>query len=179
MKSTIIKTLQVAFLLVIGFAFNGDLNAQATTVAEIAKDHETENEGWLVDLDEAYRLSAKTGKPIMANFTGSDWCGWCKKLTKSVFVHKEFKEWADKNVILLELDYPRRKALPGPLKQQNDGLKQAFQIRGFPTVWVFDLDKDAEGKFTIDPYGKTGYTKSPGEFISGVEQMFDKKKQGS
>ena len=49
-----------------------------------------ENEGWLVNLDEAYALSKKTGKPIMANFTGSDWCGWCKKLTADVFSKPEF-----------------------------------------------------------------------------------------
>jgi len=98
-------------------------------------------------------------------------------LTKSVFVHNEFKDWAEKNVVLLELDYPRRKKIPSALKQQNDGLKRAFQIRGFPTVWVFDLEKDAEGKFNIDPYGKTGYTKSAKEFITGIEQMFDKKKK--
>ena len=41
-------------------------------------------EGWLVDINEAYAISNKTGKPIMANFTGSDWCGWCKKLKAEV-----------------------------------------------------------------------------------------------
>jgi len=179
MRSTLTRITKATFLLAILFGFTHNLSAQAQTVAEAAATITPENEGWILDLEEAYRLSEKTGKPIMANFTGSDWCGWCKKLTKSVFVHKEFKQWADKNVILLELDYPRRKALPDALKQQNDGLKRAFQIRGFPTVWVFDLAKDAEGKFTIDPYGKTGYTKTPGEFITGIEQMFDQKKSGS
>jgi len=176
MKSTISRTFKITFLFALLFTTNAALQAQARTVAEATVGHETENEGWIVDLEEAYELSQKTGKPIMANFTGSDWCGWCKRLTKSVFVHDEFKKWADENVILLELDFPRRKALPQELKQQNEGLKRAFQIRGFPTVWVFDLDKDAQGKFTIDPYGKTGYTKTAGEFITGIEQMFEKKK---
>lgn len=56
--------------------------------------YKAENEGWLVNLEEAYQQSNKTGKPIMANFTGSDWCGWCKKLTASVFSKPEFKSWA-------------------------------------------------------------------------------------
>lgn len=43
------------------------------------------HEGWLVSIDEAFTLSKKTGKPIMANFTGSDWCGWCKRLSAAVF----------------------------------------------------------------------------------------------
>src|SRR5690606_2500467 len=73
---------------------------------EIAvEEYKPENPGWLVNIDEAYEISQKTGKPILANFTGSDWCGWCKKLTATVFSKPEFNEWAEKNVILLELDF--------------------------------------------------------------------------
>ena len=139
-------------------------------------DYKGGNEGWLVNLEEAYDQSKKTGKPILANFTGSDWCGWCKRLTKSVFVKDEFKTWASDNVILLELDYPRRTKVPQDIKQQNAGLQQAFKIRGFPTIWVFNLDKDAEGKWEIDAFGKTGYTKTPGEFTSGIDKMIARKK---
>ena len=56
---------------------------------------------WLDSFDEAIKESKKTGKPILANFTGSDWCGWCIRLDKEVFSKSEFKEWADKNVVLL------------------------------------------------------------------------------
>ncbi|MBK9271680.1 MAG: thioredoxin family protein [Saprospiraceae bacterium] len=69
--------------------------SQSSTVAS-ASSYKAENEGWLVNLDEAYEKSKKTGKPIMANFTGSDWCGWCKRLTASVFSQDEFKKWAAK-----------------------------------------------------------------------------------
>lgn len=136
-----------------------------------AQDYKAENEGWLVKLDEAYAQSKKTGKPILANFTGSDWCGWCKKLTKSVFVHQEFKDWADENVVLLELDFPRRKQIPTEIRQQNASLQQAFKVSGYPSVWLFDLDKDAEGKFNISAHGKTGYSKTVKEFTSGLEEM--------
>jgi thiol:disulfide interchange protein len=126
---------------------------------------------WLVNLDEAYAQHEKTGKPILANFTGSDWCGWCKKLTKSVFSKPDFKTWADENVILLELDFPRRKKLPEDLRKQNQGLQQAFKVRGYPTIWVFDLGKDENGQYSISALGKTGYTKTVEEFTSGVDQM--------
>ena len=53
--------------------------------------YKAENEGWLVNIDEAYEMSQKTGKPILANFTGSDWCGWCKRLTKSVLFMRNSK----------------------------------------------------------------------------------------
>lgn len=136
-----------------------------------AQEYKAENEGWLVNMEEAYAQSKKTGKPILANFTGSDWCGWCKRLTKSVFSKKDFKTWASDNVILLELDFPRRKTLPENIRKQNAGLQQAFQIRGYPTVWLFDLDKDDAGQFSISALGKTGYTKTVSEFTNGMDKM--------
>lgn len=130
------------------------------------------HEGWLTNLDEAYALSKKTGKPILANFTGSDWCGWCKRLSASVFLQDDFKKWAAKKVILLELDFPRRKALPQAIQAQNESLQQAFQVTGFPTIWVFDLDKSTTTKqYSIKALGKTGYTPTVQEFTSGVDQM--------
>ena len=113
---------------------------------------------WLTNLEEAQKISKKSKKPILANFTGSDWCGWCHKLTAEVFNTPEFKMWSDKNVVLLELDYPKRKEQTEAIKQQNLGLQQAFQIQGFPTIWVFNLDVDkATKKYNITQIGKTGY----------------------
>jgi len=134
-------------------------------------DHKAENEGWLVNLEEAYTESKKTGKPIMANFTGSDWCGWCKKLTRDVFVKPEFKKWADKNVVLLELDFPRRKSLPADLKSQNAGLQQAFKVRGYPSIWVFEMDKDAKGQVNLNALGKTGYSKTVSQFTDTADEI--------
>lgn len=147
----------------------------AATASASAPAYTAENEGWLVNLDEAYSQHEETGKPILANFTGSDWCGWCKRLTKSVFVHDEFKEWADENVILLELDFPRRKSLPSDIKQQNAGLQQAFGVRGYPTIWVFDLGKDDSGQYSIEAFGKTGYKKTVGEFVGDIDAMLAKR----
>ncbi|MEP7268069.1 MAG: thioredoxin family protein [Saprospiraceae bacterium] len=130
-----------------------------------------ENVGWLVNVDDAYAKSKKTGKPILANFTGSDWCGWCKRLSAAVFTQDEFKKWADKNVVLLELDFPRAKVIPQQIQAQNQSLQQAFNITGYPTIWVFDLDKDKSNQYSIKALGKTGYTPTVKEFTSGVDQM--------
>ncbi len=150
------------------------------TAFAIAQDKYTaENEGWLVDIDQAYALSQKTGKPIMANFTGSDWCGWCKRLTANVFSQPEFKKWADKNVILLELDFPRRKQIPNEIRQQNASLQQAFKVRGYPTVWVFNLEKNTSSEgYSIEALGQTGYTATVQEFTSGVDQMIKRSAKG-
>lgn len=152
----------------LGFVFllTGKINAQANPA------YKANQEGWLTSLDEAYTKSKKLNKPIMANFTGSDWCGWCHRLSAAVFVKEDFKKWATKNVILLELDFPRRKALPAEIQSQNASLQQAFQVTGYPTIWVFDLDRDPKTKqYSIKALGKTGYVPTLQEFTSGVDQM--------
>lgn len=140
-------------------------------------DYKAASEGWLVNIDEAYVQSQQTGKPILANFTGSDWCGWCKKLVRDVFSKPEFKTWADKNVILLELDFPRSFKLPENIQQQNASLQQAFGVRGYPTIWVFYLNKgDDNSNFNIEALGKTGYMASVSDFTNGVNQMIEQYK---
>ena len=136
-----------------------------------------QDDNWLVNVDEAYEISKKTNKPILANFTGSDWCGWCKVLRKEVFNTPEFKEWAVDNVVLLELDFPRRTQLPAKQQQQNASLQQAFRVTGFPTVWVFDLNKAKDSdKFELQAYGKTGYVKGgANKYTKDLDKMIAKK----
>lgn len=141
------------------------------------KEYKASTDGWLVDIEEAYSISQKTGKPILANFTGSDWCGFCIKLKAAVFVKPEWKKWADENVVLLELDFPRRMSIPNKYQQQNQSLASAFEVRGYPTVWLFNLERDPKTKqFSIDPYGKTGYSKSSKQFIDSLEKMIQRRK---
>jgi len=113
---------------------------------------------WYTELATVHQISQSSNKPIFGFFTGSDWCGWCHKLQKDVFAKKEFIDWANKNVVLLELDFPRRKQLPADLVQQNSGLQQAFQVRGYPTVWMFFTTKDeTTNNFNITALGSLGY----------------------
>ncbi len=114
------------------------------------------NNGWLINFEEAAKLSIKSGKPILANFTGSDWCGWCIRLNREVFVTPEFKDWASENVILLELDYPRRQQQTDEIKKQNRELQQFFQVRGYPTLHIFNV-VITDGKTQITSLGKMGY----------------------
>jgi len=158
------------FLFLLALSFTS-VFAQKAEPAKVIT-HKAHNPGWLVSVQEAFELSEKTGKPIMANFTGSDWCGWCVKLTSTVFSQPEFKDWAAKNVVLLELDYPRRTKLPQELADQNAGMQQAFGIGGFPTVWVFKMKKNKD-QFNIIPFGKTGYAPSVAEFTNAANQIIE------
>jgi protein disulfide-isomerase len=112
---------------------------------------------WQTDLMKANEISKQTGKPIFGFFTGSDWCGWCHKLHNDVFSKASFKKWAKESVVLLELDFPRRKQLPENLMRQNNELQQAFQVQGYPTVWYFTLTQGEAGKMNINAYGNQGY----------------------
>ena len=107
---------------------------------------------------EVQKISNETKKPTFAFFTGSDWCGWCHKMQNDVFSKQTFIDWARKNVILLELDYPRKTKLAPELQQQNAELQQVFRISGYPTVWLFFLTDDVmTKKKNIEPLGSLGY----------------------
>ena len=166
------KTLKLTSLFI--FLLLGSINTQAQPMkGGIAKPYSASIPGWLTSVDEANAISVKTGKPIMANFTGSDWCGWCKKLRREVFDTPEFKKWAEENVVLLELDYPRSFQTPENIKQQNQQLQQIFGVRGYPTIWFFTLENDDKGQSNVNPLGKTGYVPGgPAAFIKvATEQM--------
>ena len=171
------KGLIVALL---AFAFS-TLLINNSCEAQASAEYKAHADGWLVDVNKAYELSKETNKPIMANFTGSDWCGWCIRLKGEVFDKPEFKTWAEDNVVLLELDFPRRTKLPANYVEQNRGLQSAFGVRGYPTIWVFNLAKDeSTGQFKIDALGKTGYVRGgPGAFITTVDNMKKQHKEKS
>lgn len=139
---------------------------------------------WYTSLQEVHELSAKTNKPIFAFFTGSDWCGWCKRLQANVFVKPAFIEWASKNVILLELDFPRAKPLSPELSQQNAELQQALGVRGYPTVWLLYTQKvDSTNTINLNTLGSLGYPqgaeagKEEVKFLSDAAQIMANKKQ--
>ncbi|MES2545104.1 MAG: thioredoxin family protein [Bacteroidota bacterium] len=111
---------------------------------------------WETDINVATKLSQKTKKPLLMFFTGSDWCGWCIRLQKEVLKTPEFAKWAQKNVILVELDFPRKTAQSEEIKKQNGELQQVFGIQGYPTVWFVNAGKK-DGKTNFEKLGSTGY----------------------
>jgi thiol-disulfide isomerase/thioredoxin/ribosomal protein S20 len=92
---------------------------------------------WLTDLDAAKAQSVKENKPVLVDFTGSDWCPPCKALHKNVFESAEFAAVASRYV-LVELDYPKSKPQAAELKAKNAALSKQFGISGFPTVLLID-----------------------------------------
>lgn len=127
---------------------------------------------WHEDLKEAITASQKENKPLMLFFTGSDWCGWCIRLQKEVFFKPEFTKWAEENVVLVELDFPRKKAQSKELRAQNAQLQQQFQVRGYPTIWFVKADKNSSGQVNLSQLGRTGYVKGgPAAWIATANQQ--------
>jgi len=95
---------------------------------------------WLTDLAQA-KAKAKTEKRmVLVDFTGSDWCPPCLNLDRNVFSTAEFGNFAKDNLVLVQLDFPRKKKLSPQLQKANDGLAKQFSISAFPTVLVLNSD---------------------------------------
>ena len=137
------------------------MNAQAADKVEL----EGAKVGvWTMDYDAAVKLAGEKKLPLMLNFTGSDWCGWCIKLKDEVFTKTEFKKDAPKHFVLLELDYPRNKKQSPEIKAQNAKLQALFGIRGFPTIMLVD----AKGR----PYARTGYQRGgPDNYLKHLGEL--------
>ncbi len=124
---------------------------------------------WLTSLDAAKAEAAKRKVPILADFSGSDWCGWCIKLEEEVLSKPAFKTYAAKNLVLLLVDFPRHKSLSEKIKRQNSTLAEKYEVRGFPTVLLLD----AEGKELV----RTGYQPGGAErYVDYLQSALERKK---
>lgn len=112
---------------------------------------------WMTDFDAAKAMAKAENKPIIMNFTGSDWCGFCIRLHKEVFSKASFKEHAGAEWVLVELDFPRRTELSAELTAQNETLAQHYEIRGYPTILVLSPDGALIGKTGYRPGGAEVY----------------------
>ena len=92
---------------------------------------------WLTDLDAAKAQGVKENKPVLVDFTGSDWCPPCKTLHKIVFESAEFAAAASQYV-LVELDFPNKKPQTPELKAKNREWQKKYGITGYPTVLLLD-----------------------------------------
>jgi protein disulfide-isomerase len=120
---------------------------------------------WLTDYQQALTQAKQENKRVLIDFTGSDWCGWCIKFDKEVYSQQSFVDYADKNLVLLKLDFPQRKPLPAAQREANDKLARQYQVSGFPTTVVLDSAGKQLGKLV-------GYQAGgPQAFIAKLEKL--------
>jgi protein disulfide-isomerase len=146
-----LKQISALFVLFI-FLFTSCNNGQSTSDAL----------NWENNLDQAIQQAKKENKAVLVNFTGSDWCIWCKRLSSEVFQQKEFKNYADENLVLVMLDFPKDKPQSAETQSYNQNLAQKYGIQGFPTILIFN----SEGKLA----GQTGYLPGgPEKYIENIK----------
>lgn len=135
----------------------------SATIQQTAYETAVADPVWHDSLSTAIAEAQSNDKLILANFTGSDWCHFCVKLKDEVFKKPEFKAWASDNVVLLEIDFPKRTQLPPEIQKQNDMLQSQFNISSYPTVLLLDAEGNVRAKM--------GYErgKSPSQWVQLAE----------
>jgi len=132
--------------------------ALVVTGASAGGDH------WQTDLPKAQAQAAQEKKMVLLDFTGSDWCGWCIKLNKEVFSQSEFLDYAKANLVLVEVDFPRKKQLSADQKKANAALAKKYDIKGYPTIIVLDGQGKKLGELGYQPGG-------PKAFIASLDKL--------
>lgn len=125
---------------------------------------------WLTSIDVAQKVAAEKRLPILVDFSGSDWCGWCIKLDKEVFSQAAFQKYAKDNLVLLLLDFPQSKPQSDAEKAANRALMEKYGVQGFPTVLLLD----ASGK----ELARTGYMRGGAEgYVGHLKELIGKKSE--
>ena len=123
------------------------------------------SEDWVADLNEGMQRAGASGKDLLVNFTGTEWCGPCEELERDVLDRPSFLEAARRAFVLVELDYPASdEDLPDGIRDDFIAWRERYGIHAFPTVIL----ADAEGM----PYAITGNIGvGPGEYVRHLETL--------
>ena len=100
--------------------------------------------GWTDNFTAAVGKAKADKKPILALFTGSDWCPPCQNLEKNILLQPAFKDFAKKHLVTLFLDFPREAKLDDGVKKQNDDLAKKFSVEAYPTIIILSADGEKE-----------------------------------
>ena len=108
--------------------------------------------GWLADLGAAQAQAKATNRPVLAVFSGSDWCKPCIMYEQEVFAKPEFTAYAKDKLVLAHFDFPRQKRnqpTAAQLKLNEAAAAQLNREGDFPLAVLLS----PEGKVLA----KTGY----------------------
>lgn len=127
-----VKNLATAILIGLGLVCVASARAEST---------------WITDYKKAQEEAKANHKLVLLEFTGSDWCGFCFQLDRAILSQPQFKDYANKNLVLVEIDFPRRKAQSIETRKQNAELAERYQVDGFPTLVVLNSEGKAVWRY--------------------------------
>jgi thioredoxin-related protein len=114
-------------------------------------------------LSAALNQARSENKMVLLDFTGSDWCGWCKKFDKDVLSTDKFAGYVNSKLVLVTLDFPSHKEQDAALKHANQEIKKQFGVNGFPTFVLLNSAGKELGR-------QVGYLKGgPDAFIAKLD----------
>jgi protein disulfide-isomerase len=119
--------------------------------------------GWIEDFDQGLAKAKAENKPALVDFTGSDWCIWCKRLDQEIFSQAKFKDFVKDKYVLIKIDFPQTKPLPQAKLEAHQKLAEKYQVQGFPSVLLMD----GEGKVQAQLGHMEG---GPDAFIAELEK---------
>ena len=158
----------IFFIIVIGAVFlYSSISRNDATKPDVSLVAKKYSANWLTDLSLAQAKAKEEGKPILMDFTGSDWCGWCIKLKKEVFSKHAFIDYSNEHLILMTVDFPKTKKQEESLKDQNNMLLDTYGVNSFPSIILVD----AEGEVL----GETGYRRGgPEPYVEHLKSLLNK-----
>lgn len=155
-----IRTIKFTLLLTLLFSLGTQLYASEVMMTGAKKGK------WTMDYDAALKLAKKNNMPVFLKFTGSDWCKWCILMEGSVFTKQKWSDFANENIVLVTLDFPRKTALAPDMAERNNRLAKEMGVRGYPTYIVLDSD----GSTRLGQLG-AGEDKTVDSFIEEVQNV--------
>ena len=144
------KLMRVGFVMVVCLCSVVAVAAEKEKKAKQVPVSGAEVGAWSQDYAAVQKLAKEKNLPILLNFTGSDWCGWCKLMDKNVFSTDEWKKYAKDQLTLAWIDFPQNKKLvPKEFVERNKKLSEKFGVRGYPTYILLAADGETKlGQFS-------------------------------
>jgi len=147
-------------------AFIGELEASIKTDPALFEKTVVGEDGltYYLHLEKAKEVAKASGKSILINFTGSDWCSWCHKIRDEILSKDEFKTYADENLVLVLADFPKEKKQTPSEVAHARSLGGNYGVEGLPTLLIVDVDGKQKGKL--------GYMEGgPEPFIDEIKRI--------
>jgi uncharacterized protein YyaL (SSP411 family) len=115
---------------------------------------------WRASLPEALAQAKANQKPVLAVFSGSDWCKPCMMLKQEVFDQPEFANFAQDRFVLARFDFPRSKKNrldPAQTKRNEEAAAQLNKEGAFPAVVLLSPEGKVLARTGYRPGGATAY----------------------
>jgi thioredoxin-related protein len=123
-------------------------------------------QNWTTDYDKARATAKEQDRAVFLFFTGSDWCGWCKRLDREILSTSDFTSFAAENLVLVKIDFPRQAPLPPAQQLANEQLAARLNVQGFPTVYVLSKEGNLLGRLGYMEGGPAAFLKQIKSFSS-------------